>query len=235
MTFRIHFTALDLARTRVTEEPRPLLELHFALRTLQNRSQPARLDAWRRQVRTRLTADARMVLSPVPPIGYSPTFITPARVGPLGETLDFVRATPRSAVGAELAAIAERQAIPSWAHQLADDPKLYATLSDGVDSLYRTLLAPHWARITDLFRADRAVRTRQLLAGGIERVLTKANPRWMRWKPPVLEIWMPKGIERDLHLEGQGVVLAPSVFHPDRKSTRLNSSHSSPSRMPSSA
>ncbi|MGH3375093.1 MAG: winged helix-turn-helix domain-containing protein [Actinoallomurus sp.] len=214
MTYRIHFTTLDLARTRVTDAPMPGLELNFATRILQNRSQPARLDAWRRRARARLTGDARMALSLVPPFGYSPTFISPSQVGAPEEVLEGVRATPQSAVAAELAAISERQPIPSWARRLADDPELYAKVSDGVDDLYRILLKPHWAQITDLLRADRAVRTRQLLAGGIERVLAEANPRWMRWKPPVLEIRMPNGVERDLRLEGQGVILMPTVFHP---------------------
>jgi len=214
MTYRIHFTTLDLARTRVTNAPMPGLELHFALRTLQNRSQPARWDAWRRRARARLTDEARMALSLVPPIGYAPTFLTPPQIDTPGAMLEAMRTMPRSAVGAELAAIADRQFIPSWAHRLGDDPELYAKLSDGVRSLYATLVEPHWTQITDLVRADQAVRVRQLLTGGIERVLAEANPRWMRWKPPVLEIWMPKGIERDLHLEGQGVVLMPSVFHP---------------------
>ena len=214
MTYRIHFTALDLARTRVTDAPRPLLELNFAVRILQNRSQPARLDAWRRRARAQLTDDARMALALVPPIGESPTFISPPQAGAPEEVLEGVRATSRGDVRAGLAAIAGRQLVPSWAHRLADDPELYARMADGVDHLYRTLMGPHWAQITDLFRADRAVRTRQLLAGGIERVLAEANPRWMRWKPPVLEIRMPKGVERDLRLQGQGVVLVPSVFHP---------------------
>jgi DNA-binding transcriptional ArsR family regulator len=214
MTYRIHFTTLDLARTRVTDSPMPGLELHFALRTLQSRSQPARLDAWRRRARARLTDDARMALSLVPPIGYAPTFLTPPQIDTPEAMLEAMRAMPRSAVATELASIAGRQAIPAWAHRLGDDPELYAKLSDGVHSLYTTLVEPHWAQFTDLFRADQAVRVRQLLAGGIERVLAEANPRWMRWKPPVLEISMPRGIERDLYLEGQGVVLAPSVFHP---------------------
>jgi DNA-binding transcriptional ArsR family regulator len=74
MTYRIHFTTLDLARTRVTDAPGPLVELNLAIRILQNRTQPARLDAWRRRAWARLTDDTRLALALIPPFGYSPTF-----------------------------------------------------------------------------------------------------------------------------------------------------------------
>ncbi|MEU0038367.1 winged helix-turn-helix domain-containing protein [Streptomyces sp. NPDC006333] len=52
----------------------------------------------------------------------------------------------------------------------------------------------------------------QLIAGGFEKLLEQANPQWMRWKPPVLEIQMMSDVDRDLYLEGQGLVLVPSMF-----------------------
>jgi DNA-binding transcriptional ArsR family regulator len=213
MAYRIHFTPQDLARTRVADAPMPLLELDFAIRALQDRTQSARLGAWRARARRQLPAEARMVVSLIPPVGFSPTFLTPPRVGPLEELIEQVHATPRSTIRAQLATIAESQPIPAWARRLADDPALHAKVSDGVGSLYASLLGPYWDQITDLFRADRSIRLRQVLGGGVEQLLSQANPRWMRWNPPVLEVRMPNGIEHDLLLEGQGVVLAPSAFH----------------------
>jgi DNA-binding transcriptional ArsR family regulator len=213
MAYRIHFTPQDLARTRVADTPIPLVELDLAVRALQDRSQPARLDAWRQRTRTRLAPEARMALALVPSVGWSPMFLTPPRSGSIEELVEQVNATPRSRVRAELAQIAERQSLPSWAHRLPDDAELFARLSEGVGSLYASLLGPYWDGITDLFRADRSVRLRHVLDGGVERLLTQANPRWMRWDPPVLEIQMANGVEHDLLLEGQGVVLVPSVFH----------------------
>jgi DNA-binding transcriptional ArsR family regulator len=213
MAYRIHFTPQDLARTRVADTPMPLLELDLAIRALQDRSQPARLDAWRRRTRTRLAPEARMALSLIPPVGWSPTFLTPPKSGSIEELIEQVSATPRSRVRAELAEIAEWQRLPSWAYGLADDAELFARLSEGIGSLYTSMLGPYWDGITDLFRADRSVRLRHVLSGGVESLLSQANPRWMRWDPPVLEIQMPNGVDHDLLLEGQGVVLVPSVFH----------------------
>jgi DNA-binding transcriptional ArsR family regulator len=212
MTYRIHFTAQDLARTRVADAPMLLCELDLAIRAFQDRSRPAYLDAWRRDIRSRLTADARMVLALVPPVGYSPTFLSPTRAGMPEELLDQVRATPAGLVRQDMAAIAERQPIPSWARRLADDPAVFKRLSDGLADLHSIMLGPYWQRLTDLFAADRAVRMRHLLAGGVERLLSLANPDWMRWNPPVLEIRLPNGAEHDLILEGQGILLVPSAF-----------------------
>ncbi len=212
MTYRIHFTAQDLARTCVAEAPMPLCELDLAIRALRDRSRPAYLDAWRHNVRTRLTDDARMVLDLIPSVGYSPTFLSPTRVGTPEELLDRVRATPRSTIREEMALLATLQPVPSWARRLADDATVFRHLSDGLDDLHSIVLGPYWERLDDLFAADRAVRMRHLLGGGVERLLSLANPDWMRWSPPVLEIRLPNGVEHDLILEGQGILLVPSAF-----------------------
>lgn len=210
--YRIHFTADDIARTRVADMPMPLVELGLAARALQDRSQPVRLDSWRRRSQGRLSAEARMVLSLEPPIGFSPTFITPAMTGPAGEVVKQARATPLSEVSAELATLAEVQKLPSWTRALAYDAELYQRLCDGLSDLYDALLNPYWSAICDLYVADRAVRTRHLLQGGTDRLFREANPQWMRWIPPVLQLQMPNGIDHDLYLEGYGVLLVPSVF-----------------------
>lgn len=212
MAYRIHFTPQDIARTRVANSPMPLMELDCAIRTLQDRTRPAQLDSWRRRSRGLLSADARMALSLVPGVGFSPSFLTPSTPGAPQEVLDLMRATPAATVRAELADLARHRPLPSWARSLADDAELYARLCDGINDVYDALLAPYWERITDLFRADRAVRLRQLAAGGIERVLAEANPRWMRWNSPVLEIEMPNAVEHDVFLQGRGAVLTPSLF-----------------------
>ncbi|MEU6370290.1 winged helix-turn-helix domain-containing protein [Streptomyces sp. NPDC046931] len=212
MVYRIHFTTQDLARTRVAEAPMPLSELELAARVLQDRSQPVRLEAWRRRCLGRLTAPARMVLSLIPPVGWSPTFLAPSVAGTAEEVLEQVQAVPRSRIRAELAAIAEHQPVPSWARHLADDTGLRRQMHSGLTSLYATLLEPYWTSLTGHFTADRTVRMRQFLDGGVEHVLAQANPRWMRWNPPVLDIRMANGVEYDLHLEGQGILLVPSLW-----------------------
>jgi DNA-binding transcriptional ArsR family regulator len=212
MVYRVHFTAEDLAHTRVADAPMPLVELAFAIRAVQDRSQPARLDSWRRSVRSRLHDSARMVLSVTPPIGYTPTFYLRSRKGDPEDLLKEVYATPGATIRQELSWIAERQSIPSWSYRLADDAQLFEQFCDGVSSLYADMLAPYWSRLSSVFAADRTIRMRDLMRGGVQCLLSQANPRWMRWRPPVLEIRMRNGVEHDLVLQGQGIVLVPSVF-----------------------
>jgi DNA-binding transcriptional ArsR family regulator len=211
VAYRIHFRVEDLARTRVAQEPMWLFELDLAARAMQDRSQPTRLDAWRRRVRARLPAEARMALAVIPPVGWSFAFPEPMAGGP-EELLERARATPRGFLNYSFTGLAERQPMPSWTRQLPDHPALFQQFVDGFVGLHRLLLAPYQSGITELFAADRNARMRQLLAGGVERLLAQANPLWMRWNAPVLEIRMANGIDYDLHLKGQGVLLMPSMF-----------------------
>ncbi|WP_055586007.1 winged helix-turn-helix domain-containing protein [Streptacidiphilus griseoplanus] len=213
MVYRIHFTVQDLARTRVAEGPMPLHEVELAARALQGRSRPVQFDAWRHHARTQLSAQARMVLALMPAVGCSPDFLSPVRAGTVEELVEHVRGTPRERIRADLQeTAAQRPSLPTWAHQLADDASLFADLCTGLSHLHACLLAPHSARFTELLAADQAVRLRQLLTGGVEQLLTRANPEWMRWNPPVLEVRMVNGADRDLHLQGEGLTLVPSMF-----------------------
>ncbi|NUQ95490.1 MAG: winged helix-turn-helix transcriptional regulator [Streptomyces sp.] len=212
MAYRIHFTAEDLARTKVARAALPLMELDLAARALQDRSQPVGLDAWRQEARGRLSVQARMALSLMPPVGWSPTFVDSSVSGPPEELLEQLRATPRRRIRQEMELLAHRQGIPGWAGGLPDERDLQEQLYQGMDDLWRVLPAPHWPRITDVVNADRSLRMRQFAEGGVESVLAHTNPRWMRWNPPVLEIRMANGVDHDLHLGGRGMLLAPSVF-----------------------
>ncbi|MGW3853176.1 winged helix-turn-helix domain-containing protein, partial [Streptomyces fagopyri] len=102
--------------------------------------------------------------------------------------------------------------LPEWSGRLVDDASLFAELCTGLLHLHSYLLAPYWDQFTQLLTADRNLRMQQLITGGFEELLEQANPQWMRWKPPVLEIQMMSDVDRDLYLEGQGLVLVPSMF-----------------------
>jgi hypothetical protein len=210
MVQRIHFSFGDLARTRVAQAPMPLTELDLAARALQDRSQPARLDAWRHRARARLPAEARMALSLIPPVGWS--FVYPAQARTPAEAFEQMHAMTRKEINDGFAHIAERRPMPSWTRHLADDPDLFAQYVDSLASLYAVLLDPYENQLIECFTADRNMRTRQFVDGGVERLLAQTNPRWLRWDPPVLEVRMVNGFDQDLHLQGQGILLTPSLF-----------------------
>ncbi|WP_282793798.1 winged helix-turn-helix domain-containing protein [Streptomyces sp. CC224B] len=212
MDYRIHFTLEDLARTRLAQAPPALMELAAAVRTLQTSTHSVRFGAWRRSAARGLRPDARMVLDLVPPRGWAPTFLSPAGLEGPQEALENVRATPRSRIRRDLAHVATWQPLPPWAHALADDRDLLRQLCDSLDHLFAVLLSPHWQQITSATAADRGARTRQVADGGMEHLLSMLHPRRIRWNPPVLELAMLSGFDGDLHLEGRGLLLAPSAF-----------------------
>ncbi|MFI8849245.1 winged helix-turn-helix domain-containing protein [Streptomyces sp. NPDC053499] len=214
MVYRIHFTVEDLARTRVAQPP-PLMELSAAVRTLQGRSHPVRFGAWRRSVFAGLKPKARMVLDLIPPGGWAPTFLTSAGQGSPQELLERARSTPRSQIRKDLAHVAEWQPLPSWAHHLADDPELQRQLYDSLDHVCAVLLSPHWQQLAREAAADRDVRMRQVLTGGVEALLASVHPQRVRWNPPVLEFAMLSGFDGDLHLGGRGMLFVPSLFGAD--------------------
>jgi DNA-binding MarR family transcriptional regulator len=209
--YRIHFTTEDLARTHIAGAPMPLMELLAAARALQTRTRPVALDDWRRSAHG-LSVQARMALSLMPAVGWVPTFLSPPTAGTAEHVLDQLRATPTKQVHTELSAIAARQPIPTWARHLADDAATRSHLYDGMEHLYHRLLAPYWTRLADAFAADRAARLHQFVDGGVDLVLNHVNPQWIRWRPPVLEIRMVSGDDRDVYLAGRGVLLASSIF-----------------------
>ncbi|WP_063758814.1 ArsR/SmtB family transcription factor [Streptomyces sp. NRRL S-340] len=211
MVYRIHFTVEDLMRTRVAQ-PSPLMELAAAVRTLQSRSHPVRFGAWRHAAFAGLEPMARMVLDLIPPGGWAPTFLSSAGTGEPHELLDRARATPRSRIREDLAHMAEQQPLPPWTRHLADDRDLRRRLYESLDHVYDVLLSPHWAHVVGEATADRGIRMRHLLTGGVEALFASLDPRRIRWTAPVLEVAMVSGFDGDLHLEGQGLLLVPSVF-----------------------
>ncbi|MFI6079485.1 winged helix-turn-helix domain-containing protein [Streptomyces sp. NPDC051217] len=214
MVYRIHFTVEDLARTRVGLPP-PLLELSAAVRMLRDSHQHIRFGAWRRAAFAALDPRARMVLDLVEPRRMAPDFLTAARVGDPAEQLERVRLTPRSEIRRDLAHVAEWQSLPRWAHGLADDADLFQQLCASLEHVYQVLVAPHWSHVVDQATSDRALRARQAVTGGVEHLLASLYPRRIRWSPPVLEIALLSAIDGDLHLEGTGLLLVPSLFGVD--------------------
>ncbi|MFI6115699.1 MarR family transcriptional regulator [Kitasatospora sp. NPDC051164] len=212
MVYRFHFTGADLARTRVATSVPPLEELSIALRVLQDRNQALRFGAWRREVWARLPPQARMVLDLAPRHGWAPAFLSPRGIGSVPELLEQVAATPSKQLRANLARIAERQRMPGWASGLGDDPEVLRQLVDALGRVHATVLAPYWPQVTDQVAADLAVRSRELLHGGVERLLTGLCPPRIRWRAPVLEVDLVSGLEGDVHLGGRGLLLMPSAF-----------------------
>lgn len=217
---RIHFTGTDLARTHVAESPDPLWETVFSLHMLRARYGRLPFADWRRRVRADLrghgrTDDVRQLMPLLPDASYFPDFLTPPE-GLLGleEGIEAIVATPRRRISHELGILHERVGAPSWAQDLTDrSPHARRHLGEMISGYHDRALTPYWPTIRRRAAADRAVRIRALQTGGVggaQGLLASFRPA-MRWRSPVLEI-PTHPVDRDLHLEGRGLLLVPSQF-----------------------
>jgi DNA-binding transcriptional ArsR family regulator len=205
---RIWFAIEDLGRVRVARRPHALWETVLSLQTLQTR-QRTLLSGWRDVALARLAAPrasaALGVLRPlVPARGYFPDFLTPAH-GELADGIAAVLNTPSRRVAAELELLAgQGGARPAD----GGHPRL-GHVGDALAHYHHTALAPYTPRMRALVDADRAVRARALLDGGVEGLLDTLRPA-LRWRRPLLEADYP--VDQELRLDGRGLLLVPSVF-----------------------
>ncbi|MEV5357688.1 transcriptional regulator [Streptomyces sp. NPDC052693] len=213
---RVHFTSEDIARVRVAAAPDPLWEITNSFQVLVRNENGLSFGQWRRQVKSRLPPPVRTLAALLPPRGYSPDFLTPDLEGSfdLESAVDMVLSTPRNALRSDLSRLAVSQnrsgRLPTVIDALArGDPESLRRLGAIMHMYHQNALAPFWPRIRAQVDADLAGRARAVLAGGTESLLAGFRPV-LRWEPPVLEADYP--VDRDLHLDGRGLLLQPSYF-----------------------
>ncbi|MEV8412767.1 ArsR family transcriptional regulator [Streptomyces niveus] len=216
---RIHFTDVDLARTRLASAPDPLFEIAASLHRFQSRRGRCAYAGWCRDSRVRLREAGleralRSILLPLyPRAAYFPDFLTPVdAVEGLDAGLESILATPPKRVMAEMATLDRIVGAPAWAGQLAgrETRKEFAAV---LRAYYNAVVVPHKEHVRARIEGERAARCRGLLDGGVEGMLAGLGPM-LRWRPPVLEVAYPRqAADRDLHLNGRGLTLAPSYFN----------------------
>ncbi|MEQ4206956.1 winged helix-turn-helix domain-containing protein [Actinopolymorpha sp. B17G11] len=214
---KIHFTAADVARTRVASAPDPLWELVLSLHVLQSRRSPARHQRWRAQVARQvgergIAAEVRRLLFPLAPVAtYFPDFLTPGEAAEgVDAGIDAVVSTPSATMAEQFAIMASRTAVPGWAKKLAaGDRAMRHSLGRALRSYYDVALAPSMEPLSVCIDADRAVRTQSLADGGVNGLLASLWPL-ARWQEPTLLAAYPR--ELTVRLDGRGLVLIPSYF-----------------------
>ncbi|MFF2993734.1 helix-turn-helix domain-containing protein [Streptomyces sp. NPDC057950] len=214
---RIHFTSYDLQNIRVARQPDPLWELMCSVCRLETGQGSLEFGHWRRSVSQRFAGDSTVVraLRPlralIPPTGYIPDFLTPPVTGGgLTAGLDQLLRTPRTQLVREMSRLAESRPVPTWAGSLGrPGGDALKSLANALTVYFRGLLEPHWPHIRSAVGNDVGVRSRALLDGGTQALLEGLRPM-ARWNAPVLEVNYP--VERDLYLDGRGLLLVPSYF-----------------------
>lgn len=213
---RIHFTESDLARVRVAAGPDPLWEIAASLHRLQSRRGRSGHGGWYHDTRMRLhdaglERTVRQLLLPLyPRADYFPDFLTPpGDWASLAAGLDALLAVPPDRVRAEVAELFRARGIPAHLHLLPalEDRR---TLAEALRRYHQVAIAPHQDRIRARIDAERALRARALLDGGVEGLLRSLAPA-MVWDPPVLAVPVYP-VRRDLLLRGRGLRFVPSYF-----------------------
>ncbi|WP_327692897.1 DUF5937 family protein [Streptomyces sp. NBC_00459] len=209
---RLHFTKDDLLKTRVAREPDPLWETVLSAHLLAKDQGQAVFSHWRDQARSRLgrlpRQELRLMRTIAPPHGSSPDFLNPPEAAQgVSEGIEAVLTTPRRRLRAEIGLM---DSAPTWLRPIADgEPAALRDLGRALHGYFDSALAPFWPAVRAQVEADRALRARALLTGGTEALLGSLRPT-IHWRPPVLETDYP--VDRDVHLEGRGLLLVPSVF-----------------------
>jgi hypothetical protein len=212
VVLRIHFTAEDLARTRVASTIGAAAETYYSLEMLCRRSLPLPFQRWRATVAGRLGEDAGPLTTLLPGRGPGLDLLALAGDSPdIDHAVEALLRAPRTLVRRELEPVAVGSAHMPWARAVAEgDADARRLLAAGLVACHRVAVAPYWAASRSQLDAVRAQYARTFLEGGVEALLTALSPPLVRWRPPVLEIRYPRPVE--VHLGGRGLILVPTLF-----------------------
>jgi DNA-binding transcriptional ArsR family regulator len=209
----LRFGATDVAEVRFAISP--LVELMRSVRALDEPSAHALHLPWIAEARERTRGLSLEVLRALQPPGvYSPDFINPPPVRPLvelEEELTRIARLPPDQIRAEVrAAYPGRRVMPDVLEPFLRDP---ARAVDDLIALLREYwartLAAHWPRIRSVLDGDLLYRAREMTLGGARRLFDDIDPT-VNWRDDIL--WLEKSVTAEIDLDGQGLLLVPSVF-----------------------
>ncbi|MEU9391994.1 winged helix-turn-helix domain-containing protein [Streptomyces sp. NPDC048324] len=209
---RIHFTAEDLARTRVATTIGVAAETFDTVKLLKDRDATLAFRRWQVSVRGRLGEQAGPLAALMP--SHGPLLDIASLTGntaSIDEAVDNLLAAPRPLLQLELENIDFHPAHRSWARNLVDgDRETRLQVAAALRACHKVTVAPYWGRVHSRLNEARAAYAGAMADGGVERLLATLAGPLVRWRPPVLEVVHPR--EADVHLNGRGLVIAPTMF-----------------------
>lgn len=210
--WRIHLTTDDIARVRLARGADPMWELQHSLHVLGGGMGEVIFGPWRRKANRRGIDRWRPLLTLNPPLGYSPNFFTPSDgTTELRAGIETVLRTPRRVLRQDLATLGGERRLPDWAGPLATgEPATLRGLARAMHGYFGTHLEPHWPQICRQVNDERHRLIRTVAHAGAEELLANASPL-LHWERPMLTL-TNKRTERDIQLDGRGLILQPSFF-----------------------
>jgi DNA-binding transcriptional ArsR family regulator len=210
---RIHFTRADLGRVVFPVEPEPLWEAALAARVLGDRAIPPAARRWRRVAGPRVRPSMRPLFKLIAPGGQFPDFLTPVvEASGLEPAVEVLCDTPAEVVRDQLCPWLPAQVEPFMAGLLAGRAGSRRALGNAVREFHQQVLTPSGSELERRYGADLALRSRALLHGGVDAMLSGLHPD-ITWTSPVLTSYgLGAGPTFDIRLEGRGLQLYPSAF-----------------------
>jgi len=213
---RVHFTAEDLARTRVAASIGVAAEVYYSLELLRGDRVPTHLLTWRSAVAGRLGADTLPLTSLVPTRGPGLDLLAlTGDVPSLDHAVDNLLHAPVSQLRREIEYLDFRPGQLPWARRVAEgDRDALRELAKALRACHRLTVEPYWDRGRSELVALSTRSASLMLEGGVDLLLRSVCEPQVRWRPPVLEAPYPRRV--DVHLEGRGLIITPTVFskHP---------------------
>ncbi|MBD0674302.1 ArsR/SmtB family transcription factor [Streptomyces sp. CBMA156] len=217
---RLYFTAEDLVKVRVWVLG-PLAETQWSLRILRQRTPNASLYAgWRTRVLRRAPPTAASLAQFLAPHngGATDLFTLAGRVDTLDVALEQLRSLPIERLHGEFAAIPGiARRMPPWLRPaVTGDRRAREDFLGALQQCHDAFIGPVWPRLRLHLEAECMAGARKAIEGGVDKLLRELHPLLV-WNPPVLELptykpWISR--TTDVHLDGRGLILAPSLFCP---------------------
>ncbi len=215
---RVHFTAEDLARVRLWVMG-PVAETQWVLRILQQSPEAALFSGWRTQALRRSPVYAGALAHFLTPLkgGAADLFTMLGRVRTVEEGVDVLLHLPTGRLHSEFRDIPDiARRIPKWLQPMVSgDISMRQRFAMSLTECYNAFIGQDWPRIHAHLAAECTAGARLVAEGGVEELLSNLHSH-LRWNSPVLEmpLYRPYVFDADLHLEGRGLILAPSLFCP---------------------
>lgn len=211
---RIHFTAEDLARTRVAATIGVAAETYYSLELLRGSGDSPHFRSWRAAVAGRMGANTRPLTSLLPVRGPGLDLLALMGDGPcLEHAVDNLLHAPAARLRREFEGIDFPLEHLPWARRVSEgDREARRELAEALRACHRLAVEPYWHKGRSELAALSSRYMNVLLEGGVDLLLRSLCAPLVRWRPPVLEAPYPRMVE--VHLRGRGLIVTPTVFSP---------------------